>query len=105
MYICIYIYIYQSSRALELLLLLSSVPRSLYESSQSYMDIGGRVFNGDYLLLLFTTTYSLLLVITNYYFLLRTTTYHDLLLTTNYYYVAVRVVTELHGHVRPRVQR
>ena len=36
----------QSSRALELLLLLSSVPRSLYDSSQSYLDIGGRVFNG-----------------------------------------------------------
>ena len=36
----------QSSRALEMLLLLSSVPRSLYESSQSFVDIGGRVFNG-----------------------------------------------------------
>jgi exportin-7 len=36
----------QAGRALELLLLLSSVPRSLYETPASYADTSGRVFNG-----------------------------------------------------------
>ena len=36
----------QAPRALELLLLLSSVPRSLYETQQSFVDISSRVFAG-----------------------------------------------------------